>query len=495
MLKAIIILLIFYIVGWFLFSYKLTDVPPGINGDEAAIGYSASLIAKTGHDSEGKFLPLFTTLSWPDWKQPITIYSTVAAFKIFGTSFFNLRAVSIFFVLLSGTIIFFLVKEIFNEKFATLGLLIFVTIPIVMIQSHLAIENIAPLPFVTFWLWMLVKYSKDKKIKYLVFSGIALGISIYSYLELRLIAPILAILSIGYIYYSNLSKKINLKPILIFIFTLLPFLVLMIAIKNEYPGAILASNRPREIISYQEFLLPYISSFDLSFLFMKGDSTPYHSTGKQGMFLLATLPLFLLGLFKIAKDRKPLFIFIMLVFFLSPILYGLPGSIFRSSRLLALIPSFIIIVILGFKYLLELKGKIIRLLSIGILILLLFLNFVDFIKDYWFDYPNRVNQSFEKPLHKVFEDAAKLSKKENLAVLVQDDVPLRNPPVYFFFENAYFPKGLKRWTEGSSFPPKSIIMVSAQVFHRVKKPDYIETLDYGSMDLDLLINRLDKSTP
>ena len=165
MAKTVIILLTFCLAGWFLFTYKLTDVPLGINGDEAAIGYVSSLIAKTGYDSNSKFLPLFTTISWPDWKQPVTVYSTVAAFKLFGISYFNLRAVSVFFVLLSGIIIFFLTREIFNEKFAALSLLIYSTIPIIMIQSHLAIENIAPLPYVAFWLWMLIKYSKDRKNK------------------------------------------------------------------------------------------------------------------------------------------------------------------------------------------------------------------------------------------------------------------------------------------------------------------------------------------
>lgn len=487
MTKTLIILFAFCLVGWFLFTYKLTDVPPGINGDEAAIGYSASLITKTGYDARGKFLPIFTTLSWPDWKQPITIYSTVAAFKLFGTTFFNLRAVSVFFVLVSGTIIFFLVKESFDKKLASLALVIFATIPVVMIQSHLAIENIAPLPFISLWLWMLIKYSKLKKTKYLFIAALALGVSTYSYLGLRLIAPILAILSIGFIYYLNRSRKINLRPLLVFIFALIPFFAFMLAIKNQYPAAILASNRPQTITSYQQFLLPYLSSFDLSFLFLKGDSTPYHSTGTQGMFLLATLPLFILGLFKVARERRPLFIFVLLVFFLTPILYGLPGSIHRSSRLLALIPPFIVITVLGFQSLLEIKPF--RLLLPLPIIILILLNYTDFVTDYWFDYSNRVNQNFEKPIHNVFNEAVELSKKENLEVFIQDDAPLRNIIVYSFFENAYFPQGLKRWTEGKGFPSKSIIMVSAQVYHRVIKPDNIETKDFGSMDLNLLINR------
>lgn len=487
MAKKLISAVFIAISLWFLFTFKLTDVPPGINGDEAAIGYSAALISKTGYDKNGRFLPLFTTVGWPDWKQPVTVYSTALIFKLFGISYFNLKAVSVLFVLISGMIIFFLAKEIFDQRMAIASLFIFATIPIITIQSHLAMENIAPVPFVALWLWMIVKYSKAKKSKYLFLAGVALGISLYSYLGLRLIMPILAFLTVGYLYYLN--RKSSLRPVLIFIVALIPFLSLLLVVRDQYPAAVFALNKPQNITSYQDFLLPFVSSFDLSFLFMKGDSTPYHSTGRQGMFLLATLPLFLLGLFKLAKDRKPLFIFILLVFFFSPILYGLPGSIYRSSRLLALIPSFIIIVILGFKSLLELKRRIIKLSSIIVFTALIFLNYADFIVDYWFDYSNRVNQNFEKPLHNVFDYASKLSKKENLEVFIQDDAPLRNLIVYSFFENAYFPNGLKRWTEGKDLPAKSIIMVSSQVYHRIIKPDNIETINNGSMDLNLLINR------
>lgn len=488
MVKTLVVLFVFCLLGWFLFTYKLTDVPPGINGDEAAIGFLASEIVKTGKDPEGNILPLFTKVSWPDWKQPVTIYSTVIAFKIFGTSYFNLKAVSVVFVLISGILVFFLTKEIYNQKLALISLLIFIVTPILMIQAHLAIENIAPLPFIVFWMLMIIKYEKQKRNKHLFLAGLALGASIYSYLGLRLIVPVISIVTIFYIYYLN-RTKFNLFPFFVFFLGLLPFMVLMFVVKDIYPAAILATNRPQGFTSYQQFLLPFISSFDPSFLFIKGDLTPYHSTGQQGMFLLATMPLFLIGLFKIAKDRKPFFLFVIAVFFLTPVLYGLPGSIHRASRLLALLPAFIIICLEGVKFLSEIKKKAIKIAVTSFIGILIMLNYGDFLWDYWNDYPNRVNQNFEKPLHTVYQRARELAQKEGLIVYIQDDAPLRNPITYSFFENAYFPNGLPRWKEGSGFPEKSIILISSQVYHRVYKPDYIETVENGQIDLDLLINR------
>lgn len=492
-MRSLLILSIFCLIGWFLFTVKLTDVPLGINGDEAAIGYSSALISKNGYDSRGKFLPLFTTVGWPDWKQPVTIYSTVLMFKLFGISYFNLKAVSVLFVLLSGIIIFFLVREIFDERISIVALIIFLTIPIITIQSHLAIENIAPLPLASFWLWMLVKYTKIKKNKYLIFSAIALGVSLYSYLGLRLIIPVLIFLSICYIYYLNngfkLGRKIiNLNSIIIFLIALTPFLFFLFVIKNQYPAAVFALNKPRNITSYQEFLLPYVSSFDLSFLFMEGDATPYHSTGREGMFLLATLPFFLFGLSKIASDRKPLYLFILMVFILSPILYGLPGSIHRASRLIVLIPSYIILTVLGFRLLLEMKSKL-KFYLVPIIWIFIFLNYYFFLKDYWFDYPQRVNQSFEMPVHTVYEKVAEISKKENLKVLIHDDIPMKHPFAYGFFKMAYLPES-EKWEENATLPKRSIVMVTEQVFSRtLKNSQGVEVIENGNMDLILVINR------
>lgn len=492
MFKTLIILIIFFLLAFFLCTYKLVDVPPGINGDEAAIGYLATLISKTGFDANGRFLPLFTNVSWPDWKQPVTIYATVLMFKLFGISFYNLRLVSVIFVLLSGVIIYFSIRELFNQRLAIFSLFIYLTIPIILIQSHLALENIAPLPFISLWLWMLAKYSQVKKNIYLIFAGLAIGASLYSYLGLRLIMPILTILTGGYVYYINRApkfRKSGVSAVLIFFLAISPFLILLFLIRNQYPGAIFALNHPRNITSYQEFLLPYISSFDLSFMFMKGDATNYHSTGRQGMFLLATLPLFILGIFKIVRMTKAFFIFILLVFFTTPILYGLPGSVYRASRLLTLIPPFVIITVLGFQTLLGIKKTAWR---IGITILaisLIFLNYIDFALDYWNDYSNRVNQDFEKPIHQVYAKVVKLSRIDHLDVYIQDDAPLRNPIVYNFLEASYFPHGLKRWTEGQVLPPASIVMVSSQVYHRMNKPDNVEVVDNGDIDLNLLINR------
>lgn len=110
----IFLLLIF---SFLLFTFRLTEVPPGINGDEGSIRINAMQIAETGRDSEGRFLPLFTkSKSSMDWKQPVTVYTTVLVFKLLGVSYFNLRLSSFFIAVISALSIFLLSRELMGTK-------------------------------------------------------------------------------------------------------------------------------------------------------------------------------------------------------------------------------------------------------------------------------------------------------------------------------------------------------------------------------------------
>lgn len=480
---SLAVILVFF---FFLFNFRITDVPPGINGDEAAIGYNAALVAKTGYDQSGRFLPLFVSaFDLTDWKQPVTFYSTVLAFKIFGTSFETLRGVSVFFVLLSSVLIFYLAKDLFGIKGAFVSLVIFLTIPAVLIQSHLALENIAPVPFTALWLWMIVRFQKTFKQKYLLLAALFLGAGLFTYPGMRLIVPVYALLTAGFVYYLNRKKSLkeNASNIIKFVLIIAFFFIVLFSVKNLYPGALLAYNRPQGIKPYQELILPYISSFDLSFLFIRGDSTPYHSTGKQGVFLLATLPFFALGILKISRRNEPVLSFILLVFFLTPVLYGLAASFHRGSRLLVLLPLFTIISTAGFLWLLEIKQKICRNIIIFLGLLILILNYQDFLRDYWYEYPNRVKPEFSKPYQIVFSKALALSRT-GLEPYIQKDFRMQNQVAVDFFEQAYFKDKLKVWS-GEEIPKGSVIIVSDYILSQRKD---IRSEKVGLGEFGVLIN-------
>ncbi len=375
-MKKLFILILLCFLAFLLLSFRITQVPPGINGDELAIARNAVLISRNLTDENNNFLPLFVfAKSSADWKQPVTIYATAAFFKIFGVSFAILRITSISFVIASIIIFYFLTKEVFNLKSFVIGFLILITTPIILIQSHLALENIAVLPFVFFWLLML---SKNKNPICAFLAGISLGMGIFSYLGMRIIVPVLSLITL--VYFGR-----NFKQSVRFLLGVLPFFILLYIANFRYPGAVVGNfNSP--IPSINDFLLRYLSVFDLSFLFLKGDATAYHSTGMAGMFLVSTLPPFLIGIWRILRQKKPFEILVLGSFFLLPILFGFVPDIYRASRLLALIPFYVIISTIGF---LAIPKKI----GIAIIILMA-IGYWFFVNDYWFSYPKRVEKIF-----------------------------------------------------------------------------------------------------
>lgn len=488
--KLLFFFIFFYLFFWFFLTFKITEVPPGINGDEAAIGYNAALVAKTGRDQSGRFLPLFVSaFNLTDWKQPITFYSTVLVFKIFGISYSALCEVSVVIILISATLIFFLCKEILGEIGGFISVLLFMTIPSVLIQSHLALENIAPVPFTILWLWMLSKYQKSLGSKYLFLSAIFLGTGLFTYPGMRLIFPIFCLLTIGFIYYLNRKKK--LKKIFIenlkFLIIVGVFPIFMYAVKNQYPGAILAYNRPHIQTAYQELIMPYISSFDPSFLFLTGDTTVYHSTGRQGVFLIATLPLFILGIIRIIRKKEIISNFILITFFVSPILYGFTEVVHRGSRLLILLPLFTIITTAGAFSIINLKNKMSKRFLIIIMAFLIMLNYLDFIRDYWYEYPGRVKSDFAKPIHLVFEKFSKESKEKNLKPLIQNDLFGQNPVAFNFFEQAYFPNEIARWDSSQPISKNSILLTDNPVI-KINNPA-LKSIGIDNSNFYLLENK------
>lgn len=456
-------LVLLIVLGWIFFIFKITEVPPGINGDEATLGYNAALLSKTLRDENGRFLPIFvSTHEGKDWKQPVSMYTTSLAFSIFGPSYFTLRSVSVFFVLLSALLIFILLKSLLGSPFAIFGTLIFMTAPAVTIQSHLALENIVPIPFVTFWLLTLVKYQKTPKMKYLLFSGISLGVSLYSYQAMRIIAPVFTILTIMYLaLLTSFFKKSWIKPVMIFILGVLPFVLFFLVVRKEYPGALGAYNRPIFPQSYQELILPYLSSYDLTFLFIQGDSTLYHSTGKHGVFLLASLPLFLAGIYQCIKRRESILILVLVAFFTAPLFFGLVSSVHRGSRLLTILPFFSVIATVGLKGFLTINSRLLRNGIVILITILMFVNFLDFAYDYWFKYPNRAKSIFPSDVHITFETFYKNSRALGKKSLIQKDLYENRDYGAKFFEKVFFPDGVETWKVGDNLELGSTLLISA----------------------------------
>jgi len=452
------------IIGVF-FSYRILETPPGLIVDEAAFGYNAALLAKTAHDENGRFMPFFVlSLNRADWRQPVSQYYITAVFKIFGPSLLALRLSTVAVLLVSVYLIYIWLSKLLSVKAGIIGAFIFLTTPLVMIQTHMALDNIFPIPFTVFWLICLWYYSKTKSLKYLIWAGFSLGIAFYTYKAMRATVPVWCLLTIVYLFrglHGQFGKKDLqnfFKRSLSFTLGVLPFFAVIPLLEMKYPGAVFNSHGFAWSSVY-DFLYPYLSSFDISFLFIKGDDLIWHSTGIHGMLLLASLPLFVVGLYQ-AVQKRGMWTFFIAVMLATPLLFGLVGSVHRASRLMAFIPAFVALTTLGVLTLTEIKNKNLgKTILIGI-ILLVSVNFYDFIRYYWYTYPV-IARTYFLPSNTVGDAYLYLSKvaeKNNLTPYIEHGVYDAEGHTGNFLEAAYFNTPLIPWEPGKGLPPKSIVM-------------------------------------
>src|SRR4030042_4728750 len=83
--KRNIYLLVILLIALILRLWRLGLIPPGLTPDEAALGYNAYSILKTGKDEYGNFFPIIFK-SFGDWKPGLYVYITIPFVAVFGLS-------------------------------------------------------------------------------------------------------------------------------------------------------------------------------------------------------------------------------------------------------------------------------------------------------------------------------------------------------------------------------------------------------------------------
>jgi len=422
------------------FSYDLEGVPTGLTVDEAAFGYNAALLSKTGRDENGRFLPLFVlSIEGKDWRQPVTQYYLTFLFKVFGPSIFLLRFSSVLISLFSAWLLFWVGSRLFGAKGSLATVVFFLVTPIVVIQSRLGLDNIMVIPFSLIWLMGLEAFLRTRKKGFVLMSAIALGLSFYSYKGMRAVVPVWASISCLFLCFESRCKidlKKRLGGVFGFCLGILPFLLPVPFLDKIYPGAIMGG-ASADFQDFYAMVYGFISSFDPGFLFVKGDATLFHSTQKHGMLLLATLPLILIGIGGAVKKRG-FWMFVLLALFGAPLLYGSVGSVHRASRLMAMVPLFCLLAGLGLETIVEkiVFGKKIVFFAV---LLLVGINFFDFYHYYLNDYAKLSQSIFGKlGCPETYQELSSLSGDLGIEPFIEMDIYKQHGETGKFYEASYF---------------------------------------------------------
>ena len=223
------LLFLFLLLGFSLRFIKLAEVPQGFTWDEAAIGYNAYSLLKTGKNEFGKPWPIFLE-SFGDFKTGIYSILITPVIRLLGLTVFSVRLPNAFagcLIILAG---FYLASRVFKKTMpASLVAGLISISPWAIHVSRFAIEWLLGIPLIIIGAGLLLENKKQNFSMPL--AAIMFSLSLYFYHSFRLFVPLL-LFGYAFIYKKVLLKKKKLVLISLFIgfLTLLP---LLITIKSD----------------------------------------------------------------------------------------------------------------------------------------------------------------------------------------------------------------------------------------------------------------------
>jgi hypothetical protein len=356
-----------------LYFYHLGVIPSGLVRDEAALGFNAYTLEKTGADEHGRILP-FNMESFGDWKLPGYSYLSIPLISAFGLTSFSVRLLSAIAGILGILGIYLLVKTFYPKKTALVSSLIFSIVPWHLHFSRAAYEaNVA----LTFFIFGLYFFERRKNIYGIFLSGLLFLMTLMTYHSAHVFLPLF------WLFLTFLDRKIILRKLPMVIGTTVVSLVLFsfVAIslfgnetkisgigifsdqlaihlnvevpRNNWGNTSLSKiifNRPVYLSS--TIVKNFLSFFSPSFLVSQGGINPQHNLPGSGNLTWAIYVLMLVGLalslFRL-KTRPTQLV-------LAIILFGLiPSSITRDAphytRSIFTLPAIVILTSVGLIYL------------------------------------------------------------------------------------------------------------------------------------------------
>lgn len=384
-------LTLIFIVSFLIRSIFIYKTP--ILWDEASLGYNAYSILQTGRDEYGQFLPLIFK-SFGDYKPGFYVYLCLPFVKLFGLNLFSVRLPSIIAGSLLPIFLYLLIKKISpkSHKIAIIAALIAAFNPYNIHFSRGAWETNILTCELVLAIYFFYSYLQKQKTKYLFFSALIFGLSLFTYQAGKMISLFLVL-----IVFALNFKKLPLKKI--FLNFILPLGILALPIAY---GLLFNSNSNRlkvvSLFSYprsteetqtiinetnqidykifynhsvffvRNFLSRYFNHFSPKFLTFEGDwQNPRHSAPYIGVLLYPSLIFLFIGIFYalLHLKKQPANLFFLYWLLVAPIPSALTRDSIQSVRAMSLSVPLVYFISLGlFAFIQKFKSKLILIIIV-----------------------------------------------------------------------------------------------------------------------------------
>ena len=488
MTKKLTILICIVILGFILRFWQINQIPPGLNRDEASIGYTAFSILKTGRDEYGNFLPI-SFKSFGDWKLPGYIYLTIPSITLFGLNENSVRLSAIILASLTTINVFFLAsiliiredgQDFRIKKFIPyLAALFFAISPWSIHLSRNASEASSSIFFITSG---LIIYLNSSNLFKKIIGTILLLVPMYTYHGNHIFIPLLY--TGLFLFFWKRDKSIK-NLVSIFIFLLGAILIysqtLHIADKTKISGLLITNDSYtiHEFIDLSrlehkttffaqllhnkllffiiEVFNNYIRGFSPEFLFITGGDNIQHNIPDFGNLYLWDAPFLLVGIYFVLTNKFKYKKIILWWLVISPVAASITRDAPHTNRMASFIPLPQIFIAIGTVFFLYhfLKNYkyYISIFPIVIISALLFVNVAIWADRYFIHFPVKREASWGGG-YKDLVSQVQSQKDQYKEILI--DRPEYSPYIYFLFyeksDPAIFQKEVIRYpTESSGF--------------------------------------------
>ncbi len=415
MKKTLAILILILFLALFLRFYKLAEYPVGFHMDEASKGYSAYSLLKTGRDDNNNPFPLYIDI-FGDNSPAGYHYITIIPIALLGLTEFAVRFPGALFGALSIFACYFFAYTIFEDrKISLLSALLLAISPWHINLSRASSEALIALFFIILGFSLLFWSLKKRTVRHLIFGTILLSISFFFYQTPRVFVPLL-FLAVGVFFFLVWKIKVHshYKKAFICSFLLLSLLdfVLVFLVSGgtgrftqvnifNYPetklvieeqikedgisGTSVLATRffHNKVVNYSlAYLSNYLEYFSWNFLFMKG-LPPWYFVPGMGVMYLIELPFVVFGVLLLAFHKNRLYKIPLIWLILAPTTAAIGIDVNNLQRALVMFPILEIIAAFGLVYVFSNIIKQRRLIIMGFTTLLLLLNTVYFLHQYF----------------------------------------------------------------------------------------------------------------
>lgn len=168
-----------FLLGAIVRIIYINSIPPGLNQDEASIGYDAYAILHYGMDRNGVHLPVHL-IAWGSGQNALYAYLSMPFILLFGLTPLSVRALSLVMGLLAMIVFYLIMKRLSASSGAGIAAMFFIAInPWHIMMSRWALEsNLFP-TMILIAVYLLLR-SFDNPRWFYAFTGM-LALSLYAY--------------------------------------------------------------------------------------------------------------------------------------------------------------------------------------------------------------------------------------------------------------------------------------------------------------------------